>query len=157
MCRRDMALEGTGVRIHKRPSRSRSSGTRISLLRPIHSRHHSEPYTAQMAILPSSTMVETTTTTEWTAPTGYAALIAIGQGKAAGLRGFPPNFIPPNFFPGYEPVSRGNTLVLVCIVSISITLFVAVARLITRRIVSGWLGMDDWMVFPAMVRLPIVE
>jgi hypothetical protein len=93
-----------------------------------------------------------TTTTKWTAPTGYAALFAIANGEAAGMRPYPKDFIPPTLLPGYHMEYRGNTVLIVCYTSIAIAALVASMRLVTRRLVTGWLGMDDWAIVPATVR-----
>jgi hypothetical protein len=98
-------------------------------------------------VLPSAT------TTAWTAPTGLAAMIAIAQGQAAGLKAMPAGYISPNLDGGYEPENRGGALVVVAIVSMTVALFLASARLATRWIVAGKLWIDDWMIIPATVRI----
>lgn len=99
-----------------------------------------------MAVLPSPTTVGTD---GWTAPTGVAALLGVAQGQAAGLAPFPSGFIPPNFYPNYVPAHRGPTMVLVCSISMALAFLVAVARLVTRKVAAGKLGLDDWMIVPA--------
>ncbi|KAF8248838.1 hypothetical protein K440DRAFT_660664, partial [Wilcoxina mikolae CBS 423.85] len=97
------------------------------------------------------TTLSATSTTKWTAPTGYAALLAIANGEAAGMRPYPDGFVPPNFLPGYHMEYRGNTVLIVCYTSMAITALVATMRLVTRRLVTGWLGWDDWMIVPATI------
>ena len=101
----------------------------------------------------STTFAAASTTIKWVAPTGRAALIAIASGKAAGMRGLNSNFRLPEGYgtPGYVPTVRGQDVYILCAVTISVASFVVVARLITRRVVTGWLGMEDYMMLPALV------
>ncbi|KAI5789041.1 hypothetical protein EDC01DRAFT_124356 [Geopyxis carbonaria] len=102
-----------------------------------------------MAVLPW--LGAATPTADAPAPTGMAAMIALSQGKAAGFHAFPEGFIPPNFLPGYVPESRSNVILWLGIVLCAFSVVVVVGRLISRRKTMGWVGIDDWLIVPAMI------
>ncbi|KAL5380616.1 hypothetical protein DPSP01_007680 [Paraphaeosphaeria sporulosa] len=54
--------------------------------------------------------------------------------------------------PNYtDPVTRGNTLVIVNVVLISFTVMLVAARLYTRLCVKVWFGLDDVFIFLALI------
>ncbi|KAK6350394.1 hypothetical protein TWF718_003586 [Orbilia javanica] len=51
----------------------------------------------------------------------------------------------------YVPPDRGNVVFIVAAVSMAIVLILVGGRLYTRKVYSGKLGLDDWMIIPATV------
>ncbi|KAK6506603.1 hypothetical protein TWF481_005061 [Arthrobotrys musiformis] len=51
----------------------------------------------------------------------------------------------------YVPPDKGNLVFIVATVSMSVALILVVGRLYTRKVYSGKLGLDDWMIIPATV------
>lgn len=109
----------------------------------------------KMAVVPTVTTAVAAVTTQWVAPTGQTAMYAIAFGKAAGLKPLSKDYRVPEGYgtADYIPTSRGHIIFIICAVTMGISVFVVVARIITRRIVTGWLGMEDYMMIPALVCL----
>ncbi|KAF3309432.1 hypothetical protein TWF173_010898 [Orbilia oligospora] len=52
---------------------------------------------------------------------------------------------------GYVPPDKGNIVFIVATISIAVALVLVGGRLYTRKVYSGKLGLDDWMIIPAMI------
>ncbi|KAF3171009.1 hypothetical protein EYR41_000025 [Orbilia oligospora] len=52
---------------------------------------------------------------------------------------------------GYVPPDKGNIVFIVATISMAVALVLVGGRLYTRKIYSGKLGLDDWMIIPAMI------
>ncbi|KAK6535703.1 hypothetical protein TWF694_002153 [Orbilia ellipsospora] len=53
--------------------------------------------------------------------------------------------------PNYVPPNRGNEVLIVAIVSMSLAVIMVVLRLYTRKVYAGRFGWDDWLIIPATI------